>query len=66
MKFNVKFQREFEIQINASDLAAAEARAHGVLAQFPSETCKLLSIVTAERVPSDTRIKKRHKAVKVG
>lgn len=44
-KFNVKFQRDFEVQIEADTVELAEKLANQVLAQFPKDTCKLLSII---------------------
>lgn len=44
-KFNVKFQRDFEVGIEADDVATADKLARSVLAQFPEGTCKVLSVV---------------------
>lgn len=52
-KFNVKFSREFEVEIEAENTQIAEALTHQVMAQFPPDTCKLLSII-AEGVQIET------------
>lgn len=44
-KFNAKFQREFEVQIEADDIQTAEQLARRVLTGFPAGTTKLLSIL---------------------
>lgn len=49
--FNVKFVREFEVEIQAEDTKTAETLAQKVLGQFAAGTCKLLSIVDVENVP---------------
>ena len=42
--FKVKYVREFEVDIQADNLAIAEALAKKVVAQFPLGACKMLSI----------------------
>jgi hypothetical protein len=49
-KFNVKFQREFEVQVEADSLEIAGQLARQVLAQFPAGSCKLLSIYAEDYV----------------
>lgn len=44
-KFHVKFLREFEVQIEAVDLATANDLAGAIIGQFPEGSCKLLSVV---------------------
>lgn len=44
-KFNVRFVREFEVQIEADSTDIAQALAAQVLAQFPPNSTKILSIV---------------------
>lgn len=44
-KFTVKFQREFEVEVEADSLETAEQLARQVLLQFPPQTAKLLSIL---------------------
>lgn len=43
--FNVRFAREFEVQVQADETAIAEVLAKRVIAQFPKDSCKLLSII---------------------
>lgn len=49
-KFQVKFVREFEVGIEAVDTPTAEALARQVLAQFPKDTVKILSIIAEDAV----------------
>lgn len=44
-KFNVKFLREFEVDVEADDTAHAELAAQTIIQQFAPGACKLLSIV---------------------
>jgi hypothetical protein len=44
-KFNVKFTRTFEVQIEAEDLNAARALSERIVSEFPEGTCKLLSVI---------------------
>lgn len=44
-KFSVKFLREFEVEIQAESAEIASQLAAKVLAQFPKDSCKLLSII---------------------
>lgn len=48
--FNVKFLREFEVQIQADTAATAQVLANRVLAQFPVGSCRLLSIIAENYV----------------
>jgi hypothetical protein len=45
MKYNLTFQSEFEVTIEADTLEAAERMARKVVAEFPPNTCKLTSVV---------------------
>lgn len=44
-KFAVKFLREFEVEVVAENSASAQTIASNILAQFPKDSCKLLSII---------------------
>lgn len=50
-KFTVKFQRDFEAEIEAVDIDIAGTIAHNIVAQFPAGTCKLLSVLPEGYVP---------------
>lgn len=52
-KFSVKFLREFEVEVQANSGDAASKLAGAILAQFPKDTCKLLSIVAADYVEGE-------------
>lgn len=43
--YGVTFVREFRVEIEAGNLETAETLARAVIDQFPTGTCKLLSIV---------------------
>ena len=43
--YKVKFSRDFEVDIHAGTLPLAEQLAKQVIAQFPADSCKLLSII---------------------
>lgn len=43
--YSVKFAREFEVQVQADTLEVAQVLARRVIAQFPTDSCKLLSII---------------------
>ena len=43
-KYLVKFQRDFEVEIEADTVGVVQGLARNVLRQFPEGTCKLLSI----------------------
>lgn len=49
-KYNVTFQREFEVGIEAESTEIAEKLANQVLTQFPKGSCKLLSIIADDAV----------------
>lgn len=44
-KFTVKFQRDFEVDIEVESTAHAQVWAQTMILQFPKETCKILSII---------------------
>lgn len=44
-KYNVKFVREFEVEVEAVSTGAATAIAERIMAQFAPGSCKLLSVV---------------------
>lgn len=44
-KYLVKFQREFEVEVEAVSSVAAQVIVRGILVQFPAGSTKLLSIV---------------------
>lgn len=46
MQFIVKFVRQFEAEIEAESTEAAVALAQGIVKEFPTDTCRVLSIVT--------------------
>lgn len=55
LNFNVTFQREFTVQIEADSIKTAEVTARNILAQFPKDSCKLTSVAKDEatrRVPA--------------
>lgn len=52
-KFKVKFVREFEVQIQAENGAMASQVGSSIIAQFPKDTCKLLSIIAEDYVESE-------------
>lgn len=43
-KYRIKFQRDFEVDVEAEGIQLAEGIGKAILAQFPKDTCKLLSI----------------------
>ena len=43
-KYRIKFQRDFEMDVEAEGIQLAEKIGQAILAQFPKDTCKLLSI----------------------
>jgi hypothetical protein len=47
-KFSVKFIREFEVEVQAEDTATAKLMADAVIAQFPKDSCRLLSVVAED------------------
>lgn len=49
-KYQVTFQRAFEVNVEADSLEVAELLAKQIIAQFPADTCKLLSIVAEDAV----------------
>jgi hypothetical protein len=44
-KFTVKFNREFEVGIEAENLEVAQALSRQIIANFPPETARVLSII---------------------
>lgn len=52
-KFTVKFQREFEVQVEAETPAIAQQLTKQIMAQFPEGTCKLLSIVAEDYIEGE-------------
>jgi hypothetical protein len=52
-KFTAKYQREFEVEIEAKTTAEADVLARGVLAQFPEGTIKLLSCVADDYIEGE-------------
>jgi|SRR5579871_1508381 len=49
-KFRVKFLREFEVEIEAESGEMATQISSSILAQFPKDTCKLLSVIAEDYV----------------
>lgn len=52
-KFTVKFLREFEVEVQADSGDMASQIAASILAQFPKDSCKLLSIVAENYVEGE-------------
>lgn len=49
-KFHVKFSRVFEVDVTAETLDVAQMLARNVIAQFPKDSCTLLSIIPEDYV----------------
>ena len=56
-KFNVKFSREFEVDVEAETTEIAQALARNIIAQFPKGSCKLLSIIAEDYVEPAAAVK---------
>lgn len=54
LTFNVTLQREFDVQVEADSLEAADAMARDILTHFPPGKAKLTSVAKDEaiRVPA--------------
>jgi hypothetical protein len=50
-KFIAKYQRDFEVDIEAEDMAHAEALSKNIVSGFSVGTCKMLSL-TEQGVPN--------------
>lgn len=54
-KFTVKFLRRFEVEIQADNGDSAAQIASSILAQFPKDTCMLLSIIAEDYVEGECK-----------
>lgn len=52
-QFKVKFARTFEVDVAAENGAVAQAVADSIMAQFPADSCTLLSIIAEDHVEGE-------------
>lgn len=53
-KYTIKFQRDFVVEVGAENLTAVERLSRDLVAGFPADTCKLLSIIAEDAVVEHT------------